>query len=102
MHALSNLSARSDQGMKVNHRAFIDIRADINEHRRHTNDISCDIGAIANRRSARHNANSVARTEWFCRKCIFIEKMKYLGNRTGFDATNSEGEPADAFALAIG
>src|SRR5437879_7430978 len=97
MHTLSNLSARSDQSMRVHHRAFIDIRADINEHRRHTDDISCDIDAIANRRSARHNANSIASSEGFCRKCIFIEKMKFLRNRTVFHDTNSEGQQDAAF-----
>src|SRR5438046_9522962 len=102
MHTRSNLSARSDQSMRGKHRAIMEIGAEITEHRRHTDDTSGDIDAIANRRSARHNANSIASSEGFCRKCIFIEKMKFLRNRTVFHDTNSEGQQDAAFDPQIG
>ena len=48
MNSLPNLRARADQGMGVDHRAFIHVCADIDEHRRHADDAAGDVGAVAN------------------------------------------------------
>src|SRR5215813_6062012 len=35
MYPLANLCATADEGMGINHRAFIDVSADVHIHRRH-------------------------------------------------------------------
>jgi len=40
--------ATSDQRVRVNHRAIIDVRTGIDEHWRHARDTTSDEGAVAN------------------------------------------------------
>src|ERR1035437_6102757 len=50
-------------GVRIDHRARADVRADVHEHRRHADDTGRDVHAPPDRRAARHDPHAVLETE---------------------------------------
>src|SRR5262249_25733444 len=92
MDTLSDLCARAHQRVGVHHRAFIHVRADINEHRGHADNVSRDVGAVSYGRSSRNDAHAAVSAQWFRGKRIFIEKVELALNRTVFNHSDLERE----------
>ena len=60
VHALADLRAGSDQRVRIDHRAVVDVGADVDVHRRHADDALAEVRAVADGRSAGHDADAVA------------------------------------------
>src|SRR6266705_111021 len=109
MHALANLRTRTDQGVTVNHCAFIDIGARIDEHGRHADDAGSNVSAVTDAGSARNNANPIVR-----RKCsdwvgVLVEKLqrgtrwRHLNNRSHAKAEQNPAlDPGVCLPVAAG
>ena len=61
MAIASDLRATSDQRVRIDHRAVAHVSARVHEHRRHAHNVAADVAAVANARSAGHDAHAVAR-----------------------------------------
>ncbi len=58
VHARADLGARPDQRVRVDQRVGADPRADVHVHRRHADDAGRQVGAVADRRAAGHDADA--------------------------------------------
>ena len=56
--ARADLRARADQRVRVDQRSLADVGADVHVHRRHADDAGREVGAVADRRSAGHDADA--------------------------------------------
>jgi hypothetical protein len=63
MHSLADLRAAAYQGVRVDHRSFIDIGANVHIGRRHDDDALREIRARPDTRPAGHDANAVGHGE---------------------------------------
>src|SRR5436190_3464895 len=75
MDARADLRARSDERVRVDERLLADPGADVDEHRRHADDAFADEGAVAHRRSARHDARARLSLERLQRQRVFVEEL---------------------------
>ena len=73
---LSDLCARADERVGIDHGSFINIRSDIDVGRRHDDNTRCNIAAIADRTPAGDDANSAFLGERLQRKRILVEEAK--------------------------
>src|SRR5581483_5113374 len=60
----AHLRAASDQRVRIDHGSISDPGARVDVHRGHAGDAAADIGAFADRRSARHDSYAVRRAEF--------------------------------------
>src|ERR1019366_2614923 len=74
---LTHLSAGTDQRVRIDHRAFVDISAYIDEHRGHANDGGGYIGASAHGRASGNHTHQVAGGEVANRIGILVNKREY-------------------------
>ncbi len=70
----SNLRATADQRVGVDHRTFVNVGADIDEHRRHTDYAARDVAAIANAGAAGNQAHSIIEVQRFHRISGLVEE----------------------------
>src|SRR5258707_9031229 len=68
----SDLRAASDQCVRIDHRAVINIRPGIYEHRRHARDTTSDIRAVANAGSTWNNSYLARETDIFNRIAVLV------------------------------
>jgi hypothetical protein len=59
MAVASDLRAAPDQRVRIDHRAFADVGAHVDEHWRHAHDATADEAPIANARATWHDADAV-------------------------------------------
>src|SRR5208337_5509642 len=59
MAILPNLRARTDQRVRIDHRAFAHIRPDVHKHRRHADHSPADICAIPYAGSSGNNTHAI-------------------------------------------
>src|SRR5262249_60650258 len=76
MDTLSNLPAGSDKRVTINHRAFVNVRSRIHKHRRRANDAGCNVSAVSDTRTARHNPNTVVRGKLSNRISVLVEELQ--------------------------
>ena len=76
MHPLADLGAGADQGVRVDHGAFVHIGADVDEHGGHADHRRCDIRAFPHRRSAGNHAHSVSDRELAGGESVFVDEGK--------------------------
>src|SRR5882762_6720243 len=74
----SDLRAASDQCVRIDHRAVINIRSGIYEHRGHARNTTSDIRAVANAGSTWNNSYLARETYIFNRIGVLIEKRLSL------------------------
>src|SRR4051794_13857464 len=60
--------------MRIDHRPDTDVRADVDVHRRHTDDALSQVGAVANRRASRHDSNPGANIEPLQRHRVLVDE----------------------------
>jgi hypothetical protein len=89
----ANLRAAPHQRVRINHRAFSNIGADVYEHRRHANHSTADVTAIANTRAARNDSNAVRRCERANRVSGLIKEglLRHIDRHVG-DGSHSKPE----------
>ena len=58
-----DLRTAPNERMRIDHRAFAHVRANVHKHRRHTNYPAPDVTAVANAGAARNNAHAVGSRE---------------------------------------
>src|SRR4051794_24233769 len=71
----SDLCAASNQGMRIDHRSITNVRAHVDEHGRHTSHASAHVTAVANTRTARHDAHAIFGAELLQRIRGLVEKL---------------------------
>src|SRR5437773_4066876 len=76
MHTFPYLRTATDQSVRIDHRPFVDVSADIYIRRRHKYHVFSNIRAIADSRTAGNDPHFVLDRHWSGRKCILIEKPK--------------------------
>src|SRR5215510_1784478 len=76
MDTLSNLRARTNKRVTINHRPFINVRTRVHKHRRHANDAGCNVSAVSDTRTARHNPNTVVRGKLSNRISVLVEELQ--------------------------
>ncbi len=102
MNAGADLGARSDQRMRVDERAFADPGADVDVHRRHANHTTRQVGAIANGRSSRHDADAGVHTRLLQRqRVLVVERHAAVIHRRVHDVAELESEQDAAFDPGI-
>src|SRR6266850_183221 len=89
VHALADLGTGSDQSVRIHHRPFVHVGADIDKHRRHADHVASDIGAIANCGSARYDAHAARDSEGFGGKGVLVEEVEL----TGYGALGNDADP---------
>src|ERR1019366_9771319 len=81
VHALADLRARADQRMRVDHRAFTHVGADVDEHGRHADDGRRNVRPFADGRSTGHQANTIGEGETTGGESVLVNKGKYVSVR---------------------
>jgi hypothetical protein len=107
MHSFADLRATADERVGIDHRSFVDISADVDEHRRHASDAAADVRAIANGRTAGHDANPIRELEQLAREGVLIEERTHFNDaavlESGQDALLHPGvHPPSAGRVGIG
>src|SRR5712692_4142148 len=109
MHPLANLSTRPHQSVAVDHCAFIDVSAGVDEHRRHAHDAGRDVRAVAYARAAGHDADMIVRRKFSDWISVLVEKLKtetcrrHFHNRAHAKAEQDAAlHPGIRFPLAAG
>ena len=74
---LAHLGAGTDQRVRIDHCAFVNIGADVDEHRRHANDRGRDVSSSAHRRASGNHAHQVAGSEVANRIGILVNKREH-------------------------
>src|SRR5262245_37857152 len=82
MDAFTDLRARTDQRMRVHHRPFINVGSNVDEHRRHTDDVFRHVCAIADRGSTRNNTYAARGGKRMGRQRILVEESELSRHRT--------------------
>src|ERR1700686_965843 len=85
MYPLANLGAGPNQRMAIDHCPFVDIGAGVDEHRRHADYAGRNVSAVANARSAWHNAHAIVSRELSNRISVFVEELKTCIRGRHFD-----------------
>src|ERR1051326_4364639 len=76
MHTLSNLCARADQGMRIDHGALIYVGADVDVHRRHADDSGRQVSTNTNRRTAGNDSYPICNFEPAHRISALVDKRE--------------------------
>src|SRR5437763_11627217 len=76
MHALPNLGARANQSVAVDHRPFVHISPGVDKHWRHANHARRYVRAVANARSAGHDAHAIGGRELSDWISVLVEEMQ--------------------------
>src|SRR4051812_3423290 len=100
MDAFADLRARPDERVRIDHRSFIDICANVDVHRWHAYDALRHEGAAANAGSAGHHANPVTRRESASRIRVLVDKCMvadvahslYIDVTVGHELPDSKSE----------
>src|SRR4030095_6094712 len=85
MHALPNLSTRSDQRMTVDHCALIDVRSGVYKHGWHAHDAGRYVCAVAYARAAGHDAYAILNRKLPNRIGALVEELQTLIPRRHVD-----------------
>src|SRR5205807_3211561 len=96
--ALSDLRAGANQGVRIDHGAFVDVGSDVDEHRRHADDGRGDVGPDTGRRSAGDDAYTIGDGELAGREGVLIDE----GESGGHFLENSETESQEDAAFDPG
>src|SRR5262249_25740998 len=78
VHALPNLCTRPDERVRINHRAFVDVGANIDEHRRHADNGRSYVGPHAYRRPSGHDSDAIGNRKPASREGVFIDEAEAL------------------------
>src|SRR4051812_15296319 len=92
MHPFADLGAGTDQCVGVDHGSFVDVRPDIDEHRRHANDITADVSTVPDGGAAGHHAYTVGGVKTVHGQRVLVEKNKLTGNRPIDDCADAKGQ----------
>src|SRR6185436_11654838 len=97
VHALTHLGARANEGMRIDHRLGADIRADVDEHRRHADHALREVRAATDAGSARDDANPFLRSKVSRGERVLVHEAEVralgsLGHGHVGDAADTESE----------
>ena len=92
VHALADLRAGADQSVRVDHRAFVHVGADVDEHGRHADDRRRNVGAFADGRSSGHQANAIGERQSAGREGVLVDKGEHVAVRHFLQFAETEAE----------
>src|SRR5258706_16273362 len=94
--------------MAIYHGSFVDVGACVDEHRRHANHAGGDVGAVANARSAWHDAHAIFAGKFSDWIRVLVEKLqaragsRHLNNRSHAEAEQGAAlDPGIRLPLAV-
>lgn len=97
MNPLADLSTRTDKRVRVDHRTFIDVSADVDEHRRHAGHALSDVTGVSYRRASGDDSNAVGSYKMMKGIGVLIIKSKLIVDGKVFDAAHSKPEQDSSF-----
>ena len=74
VHLFADLGARTDQGVRIDKRAIVDVGADVDVHGWHADYVAADVGAFPNRGTARNDANTLVVVEASDWQGVFVNE----------------------------
>src|SRR2546430_665772 len=94
----ADLGATPNERVRIDHRAFTNVSADIDEHRRHANHAAADVTSIANAGTAGNDAHAVGSREPTRRVGGLVKKRLFRGvDRHVGDGAHSKAQQDSLF-----
>ena len=99
----ADLRARADERVGIKHGVFADVCADIDEHRRHTDDATGDVRSVADAGASGNDADAIGDGERVERVSGLVEKRKFGGvDRHIYGRAHAEAEENSLLDPGVG